>query len=119
MVITIIVSIDPTITRTILMPIITRDEQTRCADGMRRRDGEKRWGQEIPAFLCGVKPASAGGPSRCDVAAARVGQGVPISKDARVRGTDDMSRRDEQTREACRSAPTLLLVVWGGYECPR
>ena len=41
-VITIIVSIDPTITRTIIVPIITRDEQTRCADGMRRRDGEKR-----------------------------------------------------------------------------
>ena len=41
MVITVIVSIDPTITRTILVPIITRDEQTRCADGMRRRDGEK------------------------------------------------------------------------------
>ena len=41
MVITIIVILDPTIPRTILMPIITRDEQTRCADGMRRRDGGK------------------------------------------------------------------------------
>ena len=41
-VITIITSIDPTITRTILLCIITRGEQTRCADGMHRRDGEKR-----------------------------------------------------------------------------
>ena len=40
--ITIITGIDPTITRTILIPIITRDEQTRCADGMRRRGGELR-----------------------------------------------------------------------------